>query len=192
MRTVYLGTSEFAAAVLERLAESPHRPELVVTRPTGRAAAAASSPRRRWPSGARELGLEVIQPERLHDPSRWSASPRRGRRALVCAYGALIREPLLSHGPAQRRIPRCCRAGAVRPRVERAIMAGDARDRRVDHAPRPRASTRAGGAVQEAEPIRPDDDYGVAGRAAGAPRRRPARARARRAAAVRRAGPRRA
>ncbi|MGA8722344.1 MAG: methionyl-tRNA formyltransferase, partial [Solirubrobacteraceae bacterium] len=33
MRTVYLGTSEFAAVVLRRLAESPHRPELVVTRP---------------------------------------------------------------------------------------------------------------------------------------------------------------
>ena len=43
MRTVYLGTSEFAAAVLDRLAASPHRPELVVTRPDARAAAAASS-----------------------------------------------------------------------------------------------------------------------------------------------------
>ena len=33
LRTVYLGTSAFAAAVLERLAASPHRPALVVTRP---------------------------------------------------------------------------------------------------------------------------------------------------------------
>ena len=33
VRTVYLGTSDFAAAVLERLAASPHRPALVVTRP---------------------------------------------------------------------------------------------------------------------------------------------------------------
>ena len=33
MRTVYLGTSPFAAAVLERLAASAHRPSLVVTRP---------------------------------------------------------------------------------------------------------------------------------------------------------------
>ena len=31
MRTAYLGTSEFAATVLRRLAESLHRPELVVT-----------------------------------------------------------------------------------------------------------------------------------------------------------------
>ncbi|MEA2439498.1 MAG: methionyl-tRNA formyltransferase, partial [Thermoleophilaceae bacterium] len=33
MRTVYLGTSPFAVAVLERLAASDHRPQLVVTRP---------------------------------------------------------------------------------------------------------------------------------------------------------------
>ena len=30
MRTVYLGTSAFAVAVLRRLADSPHRPALVV------------------------------------------------------------------------------------------------------------------------------------------------------------------
>ncbi|MCW3063253.1 MAG: hypothetical protein JWN32_425, partial [Solirubrobacterales bacterium] len=33
MRTVYLGTSDFAASVLRRLAASEHRPVLVVTRP---------------------------------------------------------------------------------------------------------------------------------------------------------------
>ena len=33
MRTVYLGTSPFAVAVLERLASSDHRPRVVVTRP---------------------------------------------------------------------------------------------------------------------------------------------------------------
>ena len=33
MRTVYLGTSAFAATVLERLAATDHRPALVVTRP---------------------------------------------------------------------------------------------------------------------------------------------------------------
>ena len=32
MRTVYFGTSPFAAAVLERLAGGPHRPALVVSR----------------------------------------------------------------------------------------------------------------------------------------------------------------
>ncbi|MEA2331266.1 MAG: methionyl-tRNA formyltransferase, partial [Thermoleophilaceae bacterium] len=36
MRTVYLGTSEFAVDVLDRLAATPHRPVLVVTRPDRR------------------------------------------------------------------------------------------------------------------------------------------------------------
>jgi methionyl-tRNA formyltransferase len=50
VRTVYLGTSEFAAAVLERLAtaaEGMHRPALVVTRPdrpAGRGRALRSPP----------------------------------------------------------------------------------------------------------------------------------------------------
>ena len=50
MRTVYLGTSDFAAAVLERLAGGPHRPALVVTRPDSRPAAGASCRRRRSPT----------------------------------------------------------------------------------------------------------------------------------------------
>ena len=33
MRTVYLGTSEFAVDVLDAVAATPHRPVLVVTRP---------------------------------------------------------------------------------------------------------------------------------------------------------------
>ena len=36
MRTVYLGTSEFASIVLDELATSAHRPLLVVTRPDAR------------------------------------------------------------------------------------------------------------------------------------------------------------
>ena len=63
MRTVYLGTSEFAAAVLRRLADSPHRPVLVVTRPDrprGRGRKLAPPP---VAETARELGLELAQPE---------------------------------------------------------------------------------------------------------------------------------
>ena len=36
MKTTYLGTTEFAATVLRRLADSPHRPALVVTPPDSR------------------------------------------------------------------------------------------------------------------------------------------------------------
>jgi methionyl-tRNA formyltransferase len=45
--TVFLGTSDFAATVLERLADSSHRPALVVTppdRPRGRGRRTQSPP----------------------------------------------------------------------------------------------------------------------------------------------------
>ena len=67
MRTVYLGTSEFSVEVLERVAATPHRPVLVVTRPDrprGRG-------RRLSPPPVAErsalLGIETIQPESVND-----------------------------------------------------------------------------------------------------------------------------
>ena len=50
VRTVYLGTSDFAVRVLRRLADSPHRPQLVVTRPDRPRGAGASCSRRRSPT----------------------------------------------------------------------------------------------------------------------------------------------
>ena len=61
MRTVYLGTSEFAADVLRRLADSAHRPSLVVTppdRPRGRGRRTQPPP---TAETVRELGLELLQ-----------------------------------------------------------------------------------------------------------------------------------
>src|SRR3954452_16933523 len=63
MRTVYLGTSPFAVAVLERLAASDHRPVLVVTRPDrprGRGRKLSPPP---VADAARELGLAMLPPE---------------------------------------------------------------------------------------------------------------------------------
>ena len=63
MRTVYLGTSPFAVAILHRLAETEHRPLLVVTRPDrprGRGRKLAPPP---VAAAARELGIELLQPE---------------------------------------------------------------------------------------------------------------------------------
>ena len=97
MRTVYLGTSAFAASVLERLGASPHRPALVVTRPdrpSGRGRRLSAPP---VAVRARELGLEVIQPERLHDDDSLARiAAAEPEVACVCAYGVLIKEPLLS------------------------------------------------------------------------------------------------
>jgi len=88
LRTVYLGTSEFAVAVLRRLAGSPHRPVLVVAppdRPRGRGRRLASPP---VAKAAAELGLDVAQTESVNRPETVervrAAEPELG---VVCAFG---------------------------------------------------------------------------------------------------------
>src|SRR5215208_1561229 len=97
MRTVYLGTSEFAVVVLRRLAQTEHRPQLVVTRPDrprGRGRRLAPPP---VAEAARALGIEVAQPERVNDgEARELIAAARPEVVAVCAFGALLREPLLS------------------------------------------------------------------------------------------------
>src|SRR5262249_10286228 len=69
VRTVYLGTSEFAATVRRRLAATSHRPALVVTppdRPKGRGRRSASPPAA---EEARELGIELLQVESVNEAS---------------------------------------------------------------------------------------------------------------------------
>jgi len=161
VRTVYLGTSDFAAAVLDRLADSPHRPALVVTRPDrpkGRGRRLAPPP---VAERARELGLEVIQPERLHEPEALEriAATEPGA-ACVCAYGVLIKEPLLSAYEMLNVHPSLLPRWRGAAPVERAIMAGDERTgvsimrltEGLDSGPV---------CLQETEPIAPADDYGT-------------------------------
>src|SRR3954453_1400080 len=125
MRTVYLGTSDFAGAVLDRLADGPHRPALVVSRPDsrrGRGRALAPPP---VAVRARELGLEVIQPERLHEPEVLERIAAARPEALcVCAYGVLIKEPLLSDYEILNVHPSLLPRWRGAAPVERAIMAG--------------------------------------------------------------------
>ena len=65
MRTVYLGTSEFAAIVLEALASSAHRPALVISRPDRprgrgrRTPRAKARPPRRYQAGRRRGIIEI-------------------------------------------------------------------------------------------------------------------------------------
>jgi methionyl-tRNA formyltransferase len=161
LRTVYLGTSPFAAAVLERLAASPHRPALVVTRPDrprGRGRALQPPP---VADAARALGLDLIQPEALHAPESLQRIAAAAPDALVvCAYGVLLREPLLSEYEILNVHPSLLPRWRGAAPVERAIMAGDAETgvsiMRVGD------GLDAGPVcLQAAEPITPDDDYGT-------------------------------
>ena len=161
MHTVYFGTSSFAAVVLDRLAASPHRPALVVTRPDrprGRGRRIAPPP---VAVRARELGLDVIQPERLHDPAPLGliadAAPEV---ACVCAYGVLIKEPLLSTYEMLNVHPSLLPRWRGAAPVERAIMAGDA-ETGVSIMRVTEGLDSGAVCVQEAEPIEPDDDYGT-------------------------------
>ena len=127
MRTVYLGTSEFAAAVLERLAASTHRPALVITRPDrpkGRGRALQSPP---VAHAARALDLELIAPEALHAPDVLARIAAAEPDALVlCAYGVLVGEPLLSGYEIFNVHPSLLPRWRGAAPIERAIMAGDA------------------------------------------------------------------
>jgi methionyl-tRNA formyltransferase len=128
VRTVYLGTSSFAAAVLRRLAGSPHRPLLVLTppdRPRGRGRRASPPP---VADAARELGLELFQAESVNDePALERIRAARPEAAAVCAFGQLIREPLLSELEILNVHPSLLPRWRGAAPIERAIMAGDAR-----------------------------------------------------------------
>ncbi|MGO9497832.1 MAG: methionyl-tRNA formyltransferase [Solirubrobacteraceae bacterium] len=126
MRTVYLGTSEFAAVVLRRLADSPHRPELVVTRPDrprGRGRKLSPPP---VAEAARELGIALDQPASVNAESAIETiAQARPDAVLVCAFGALITEPLLSRWEMLNVHPSLLPRWRGAAPVERAIMAGD-------------------------------------------------------------------
>jgi methionyl-tRNA formyltransferase len=127
VRTAYLGTSDFAAAVLRLLAASAHRPQLVVTRPdrpAGRGRRLTAPP---VADAARELRIDLDQPE---DVDRPNARARIAAAApdvlIVCAFGALIREPLLADREILNVHPSLLPRWRGAAPIERAIMAGDA------------------------------------------------------------------
>ncbi|MEA2288769.1 MAG: methionyl-tRNA formyltransferase [Solirubrobacteraceae bacterium] len=127
MRTVYLGTSGFAASVLERLADGPHRPVLVVTRPdrpAGRGRRLSSPP---VADTARALGVELDQPEDVNAPeARARIAAAEPDAVIVCAFGALLEEPLLSDFELLNLHPSLLPRWRGAAPIERAIMAGDA------------------------------------------------------------------
>ena len=128
MKTAYLGTSEFAAAVLRRLADSPHRPLLVVTPPDRR----RGRGRRELPppaaGAAGELGIELLQAADVNDGPALERIGALGVEAVaVCAFGQIIREPLLSALPMLNVHPSLLPRWRGAAPIERAIMAADER-----------------------------------------------------------------
>jgi methionyl-tRNA formyltransferase len=160
MRTVYLGTSDFAVAVLERLAESAHRPVLVVTRPDrprGRGRRLSAPP---VADAALALGIDVLQPESVNsDEARAAIAAARPEAVAICAFGAYIREPLLTAHPMWNVHPSLLPRWRGAAPIERAIEAGDSETGVTIM--RPTAEMDAGPTcLVGSEPIRAGDDYG--------------------------------
>jgi len=133
VRVVFLGTSQFAATVLTRLAgehavAAAHRPALVITRPdrpAGRGRKLASPP---VAEAARALGIELAQPPAVNDAATAELIASVAPDAvIVCAFGALIREPLLSSYVLLNLHPSLLPRWRGAAPIERAIMAGDER-----------------------------------------------------------------
>jgi methionyl-tRNA formyltransferase len=161
LSTAYLGTSAFAAAVLERLAATDHRPALVVTRPDR----AAGRGRKLTPppvaDTARALGLDVFQPESINtDEARDRVAASGADVVIVCAFGALIKEPLLSDFELLNVHPSLLPRWRGAAPVERAIMAGD-EETGVSIMRVTEGLDSGPVCLAQAEPIRPDDDYGT-------------------------------
>jgi methionyl-tRNA formyltransferase len=160
MRTAYLGTSEFAAEILDRLAASPHRPRLVVTRPDrprGRGRRLAPPP---VAETAARLGIETIQPESVNsEEAREAIAAAEPEAVCICAFGALIREPLLSEHEMLNVHPSLLPRWRGAAPIERAIEAGD--EETGVTIMRPTAELDAGPmCLQRTEAIHPGDDFG--------------------------------
>jgi methionyl-tRNA formyltransferase len=126
VRTAYLGTSEFAATVLRRLAGSPHRPALVVTPPDRRQGRGRKISPPPAAIAAGELGLELLQAENVNEEGALARIRAAEPEAvLVCAFGQLIREPLLSEFPILNVHPSLLPRWRGAAPIERAIMARD-------------------------------------------------------------------
>ena len=126
MRTAYLGTSDFAATVLRRLAASPHRPALVVTPPDRRQGRGRKVKPPPAAIAAQELGLELLQAENVNEEGALERiRAARPEAVVVCAFGQLIREPLLSEFPMLNVHPSLLPRWRGAAPIERAIMARD-------------------------------------------------------------------
>jgi methionyl-tRNA formyltransferase len=146
--------------VLEQLAATPHRPVLVITRPdrpAGRGRRISSPP---VADTARELDIPLEQPDSVNNPQVGERIAAVNPDAMVvCAFGALIREPLLSEYKILNLHPSLLPRWRGAAPVERAIMAGDAET--GVSIMRLTAGLDSGPVCSTAsEPISPEDTYG--------------------------------
>ncbi|MBK5233853.1 MAG: methionyl-tRNA formyltransferase [Thermoleophilia bacterium] len=125
-RGAFLGTSDFAATVLECLAASAQRPSLAVTLPDRRQGRGRQEQPSPVATKAEELGIEVFKSADVNDATAIEKlNSAGGEWASICAFGQLIKEPLLTELPMLNVHPSLLPRWRGAAPIERAIMAGD-------------------------------------------------------------------
>jgi methionyl-tRNA formyltransferase len=110
---------------------------------------------------ARELGIEVLQPPSVNDDdARAAITAVRPEAICVCAFGGLIREPLLSEYRMLNVHPSLLPRWRGAAPVERAIMAGDA-ETGVSIMRLVQALDAGPVCAQRSEPVHSHDTYGT-------------------------------
>lgn len=111
------------------MASGPHRPVLVITRPnrpSGRGRRLTAPP---VAEAATRLDLALAQPQHINDPETLTAIEHAAGPGdlvlVVCAFGALIKDPLLSAHPLLNIHPSLLPRWRGAAPIERAIAAGD-------------------------------------------------------------------
>ena len=123
---VYLGTSPFAVAILELLAARGHRPALVVTPPDRRRGRGRSLSPAPAALAAEVLGIAVHKTESVNQPDSQAAIRQVGAAvAVVCAFGQLIKAPLLDELEILNVHPSLLPRWRGAAPIERALIAGD-------------------------------------------------------------------
>jgi methionyl-tRNA formyltransferase len=161
VRTVYLGTSDFAATVLRRLAGTAHAPSLVVTPPDSRQGRGRRVSPPPVADLVAELEIPLLQAENVNDEAALERIRAAAPEALlVCAFGQLIREPLLSLTEILNIHPSLLPRWRGAAPIERAIMARDAKTGVC--VMRLTAGLDSGPVALRAEvPLGGDEDYGT-------------------------------
>lgn len=100
MKVVFMGTPDFAVAVLDAIAEAGHEIVLAVTqpdKPKGRGGRMACSPVKEW---ALERDIPVLQPKRIREPEAVEALAEiEADIFVVAAFGQILPQEILSMPP---------------------------------------------------------------------------------------------
>ena len=126
MSFAYIGTDQFAAEVLRRLVSGGQRPTLVVSRPDSKQGRGRQLSPPPVAVAAAELGIDLVQPESANGEELTAELEQRAPDVLcLCAYGAIIREPLLSKWTILNLHPSLLPRWRGAAPIERSLMAGD-------------------------------------------------------------------